>query len=271
MLETLVDRAEGKPLPLSDDLRERYGGPLPFPETDRPYVYANFVSTIDGVVSYAIPGRAGAALISERFEDDRFMLGLLRACADVVIVGAGTLREEGKRQWTAEYVYPPGAAGFAALRAALRKPLHPLVVFVTESGNVDLGLPAFRSGGGVVIVTGEAGARRIGRLPENVRVHAIPGDERPSARAIVDAAVAESGGRAVLTEGGPLVLGEFLRAGVVDELFLTVAPRLAGRSAEERRVALVEGSAFLPEDAPRGRLLSLKCAGDYLFTRYAFR
>jgi 5-amino-6-(5-phosphoribosylamino)uracil reductase len=94
---------------------------------------------------------------------------------------------------------------------------------------------------------------------------------RPSARAVLDAVVAESGARMVLSEGGPALLGGWLREGLVDELFLTVAPRLAGRSAEERRLALVEGAAFTPEDAPRTRLLSAKRADDYLFLRYALR
>ncbi len=279
MLETLVDLAEGAPLPLPPSLVARYGGPLTFPKVDRPYVYANFVSTIDGVVSYAIPGRAGAALISERKEEDRFMLGLLRACADVVVVGAGTLRVEGKHTWTAAHVYKPAATDFAALRAAMGKPEHPRVAFVTASGDVDLGLPAFRGPGQIVLITTEAGAARLGKLPDRVRVRVIgpassseaAGAARPTARAVLDAIVADSGARMILSEGGPALLGGWLREGLVDELFLTVAPRLAGRSPQERRLALVEAAAFTPDDAPRTRLLSVKRADDYLFLRYALR
>ncbi len=281
MLSTLLDLAEGVPLPLPEALVSRYGGPLAFPALDGPYVFANFVSTIDGVTSYGLPGRAQAALISERNEDDRFLLGLLRACADVVVVGAGTLRVEGKHVWTAEHVFRPGAEGFAALRAAMGKPAHPLVAFVTASGAVDLSLPAFRGAGGVLVVTTKAGASRIGTPPAGVRVRAIGGEDGaasretagtlPSAREILDAVVAESGARLVLTEGGPLLLGAFLRERCVDELFLTVAPRLAGRSQQERRLALVEGAAFTPEDAPRGRLLGVKRAADYLFLRFRLR
>jgi 5-amino-6-(5-phosphoribosylamino)uracil reductase len=131
-----------------------------------------------------------------------------------------------------------------------------------------------------VLITTQAGAARLGALPPRTRVHVIAGAARPaeaadggrpSARAVLDAVVAESGARMVLSEGGPALLGGWLREGLVDELFLTVAPRLAGRSAEERRLALVEGAAFTPDDAPRARLLSAKRADDYLFLRYALR
>lgn len=238
------------------------------------------MSTIDGIVSYALPGRAGAAVVSERKESDRFMLGLLRACCDVVVVGAGTLRVEGRHTWTAAHVFKPAAADFSALRSAMGKPEHPLAAFVTASGNVDLELPAFRGPGESVLITTEAGAARLGALPQRTRVHVIAGTSRPggaadggrpSARAVLDAVVAESGARMVLSEGGPAMLGTLLREKLLDELFLTVAPRLAGRSAEERRLALVEDAAFTPEDAPRARLLSAKRADDYLFVRYAMR
>ena len=65
------------------------------------------------------------------------------------------------------------------------------------------------------------------------------------------------------------LLGEFLDARALHDLFLTIAPRLAGRSDALRRIALVEGQAFQPEGAPRGRLVSAKIADDYLFTRFS--
>ncbi len=91
MLRTLLDREGGVPLPLPPSLAARYGGPLRFPETGV-HVFANFVSTIDGIVSFDIPGQDQAKQVSRGYPGDRFMLGLLRAAADAVIVGAGTLR-----------------------------------------------------------------------------------------------------------------------------------------------------------------------------------
>jgi riboflavin biosynthesis pyrimidine reductase len=270
-LTTLFDAATSRALPLPPGLVARYGGALGFPETfGRPHVFANFVSTLDGIVSFASPGKTQARFISKGNESDRFMLALLRACADAVVVGSGTLREEGgaAEAWTPESVYPDAGPDFLALREALGKPAHPSVVFVSGSGAIDVGALPLRSGEEVLILTGEAGASRIGGAPEGVRVRAIA-KGRPTAAEILAAVVRETGARLVLSEGGPTLFGDFLRGGLVDELFLTIAPQLAGRSEAERRLGLVEGAAFAPERAPVGRLVSLKRSGDYLFLRFA--
>jgi riboflavin biosynthesis pyrimidine reductase len=232
-------------------------------------VFANFVATLDGLVSFALPGRSRADLISLDHPADRFMLALLRACADAVIVGAGTLREYPRARWGPEETAPDLASDLAALRASLAKPRHPLVVFVTASGKVDLALPVFTSGDPVLIVTTREGATRLGPTPSGVRVHAT--ERTPKAREIVDVVAHQTGGRLLLTEGGPTVLGQFLRERMLDELFLTLAPQLAGRSREERRLALVEGVAFDPDRAPRAELLSVRRADDHLFFRYRLR
>jgi riboflavin biosynthesis pyrimidine reductase len=77
------------------------------------------------------------------------------------------------------------------------------------------------------------------------------------------------GVRVALNEGGPLVLASFLAADAVDELFLTLAPQLVGRTRETPRRALVEGVAFSPHDAPNAQILSVKQAKNHLFLRYA--
>ena len=256
-------------LPLPPSLTRRYGGELRFPSADRPWVFANFVTTIDGLVSFALPGRSQASLVSLGHPADRFILALLRACADAVIVGAGTLREERKALWTAEEVVPELASDLASLRAALGKPPHPLLVFVTASGNVDLRLPVFATGEPVLVITTTEGSARLEKPPAGVDVQAL--ERAPRAREIVDLVAQQTKGRLLLTEGGPAVLGQFLRDRMLDELFLTLAPQLAGRSAEERRLGLVEGIAFDPDDAPRTELLSVRRADDHLFFRYRIR
>ena len=245
MLETLLDRSEGEPLPLPPALAARYGGELRVPKD---FVYANFVSSLDGVVSFDVPGDETAAVVSEGNAGDRYVLALLRAFADAVVVGAGTLRKEPTSVWTPEHVFPEAGDAFAELRRAMHLRPRPLTVVVSASGDVDRSLPAFTSGVPFVVLTGK---------------------RRPLE--IVEIARRESGGTRILTEGGPTLLGRFLEDRVVDELFLTIAPRLAGRSDAMRRLALVEGTAFAPERTPRGRLVSVKERDDFLFARYDLR
>jgi riboflavin biosynthesis pyrimidine reductase len=267
MLATLLERDTGDALPMSRTLVERYGGELRIPRRT-PYVFANFVSSIDGIVSYDEPGIERARQVSAGFAADRFMLALLRAAADAVIVGAGTLRKE-PGVWTASAVAPDLTGDFADLRRRMKRAAHPTTVLVSASGEVDASLPVFRGEAPVVIATTRAGAERLGSL-SNARVRVLADHAPLPSRALVELAIAEGGGSRILSEGGPTLFGQLLADGVVDELFLTIAPRLAGRSKDRRRLALVEGAAFRPEDSPSGALLSLKYADDYLFARYSF-
>jgi riboflavin biosynthesis pyrimidine reductase len=269
MLETLLDRSSGAALPLPPGLASRYGGALRFPER-WPHVFANFVSTIDGIVSYGAPGHDRARDVSGGYAGDRFMLALLRGVADAVIVGAGTLRKEPDSIWTAEAAFPDARADFATLRGALGAAARPLTVIVTASGDIDLRLPAFTDGGPVMIATTAAGAKRLGAVPKHLSVRVVAAREPLRAIDLTRVATEATGGRRVLTEGGPNLFARFLEERAVDELFLTVAPRLAGRTPDARRTALVEGAAFLPANAPQGRLVSVKAGDDYLFARFAF-
>src|SRR5687768_15654618 len=137
-LETLceVSWERCQELPLPPELDALYGRLLFPPHPNRPYVIGNFVTTLDGVVSLSIPGRSGGGEISGFNPHDRMVMGLLRAAADVVVVGAGTLRASSPDHvWTAEYIYPPLAEAYCALRRALGKPEPPLNVVVTGSGD----------------------------------------------------------------------------------------------------------------------------------------
>jgi len=270
MLASLLDRTDGDAMPLTPDLVRRYGGELRTPSR-RPYVFANFVSTVDGIVSFGVPGHDRARDVSLGDPNDRFVLALLRAVSDAVIVGAGTLRKEPDSVWTAESVFPDAAREFAAVRSAAGLAAQPLTVLVTASGELDLSLPAFTRGGPVLVATTAAGARRLGRTPDRVRVRSLADDAELRMADVVRVTAEAAGGGRLLTEGGPSILGRFLDEGLLDELFLTIAPRLAGRTREHSRVPLVEGVAFDATRAPGAALVSVRSGGDYLFTRYAFR
>src|SRR5512135_1351510 len=151
-LETLLDRIGGDDIPLPPGLATLYG-PLRFPlQKVRPYVIGNFVTTLDGVASLSAPGLSGGGPISGSNPHDQMVMGLLRAVADAVIVGAGTLRSVPNHLWTAEYIFPALSDSYRRLRAALGKSEPPLNVIVTARGEIDTGLPVFRSGAVKVLV-----------------------------------------------------------------------------------------------------------------------
>src|SRR5512139_2658620 len=151
-LETLLDVVGGGEFPLPPALANLYG-PLRFPlKEGRPYVIGNFVTTMDGVVSLSVPGMSGGGPISGFNPHDRMIMGLLRSVADAVIVGAGTLRSVPNHIWTPEHVSPMLSDSYRQVRAALGKSEQPLNVVVTARGEIDPGLPVFRSGKVKVLV-----------------------------------------------------------------------------------------------------------------------
>jgi riboflavin biosynthesis pyrimidine reductase len=74
----------------------------------------------------------------------------------------------------------------------------------------------------------------------------------------------------VLVEGGPHLMGDFLAARLLDELFLTVAPQVAGRDEKIERPGFAAGHRFAPNNPIWGRLVSVKRAESHLFLRYSF-
>jgi len=254
---------------MPEDLRARYGGPIAIPlRRDRPVILANFVSSIDGVVAVA-PGGGGE--ISGFAEPDRFVMAILRALADAILVGAGTVRAAPTHVWTPGHVHPASARALASWRAAMGLELSPTTVVVTGSGDLDPGHPALHAGVPVVVATTAGGAARLASapLPPSVRVEVAGDDRAVDLRSLVDL-TSRLGARVVLCEGGPHLLGQFVAAGQLDELFLTLAPHLLGRDGAAGRLALVEGVAFGPGQGPWARLASVHRAAELVFLRYRF-
>jgi riboflavin biosynthesis pyrimidine reductase len=272
-LETLFDRSRGGPLPLPGALSRVYGS-LRIPRrTGRPHVIGNFATTLDGVVSLQVPGRSGGGEISGNDRHDRLLMGILRAVADAVIVGAGTLRAVPHHLWTAQHVYPSMSSEFAHLRERLRKPRAPLNVVVTAGGRLDLRLPVFSSGEvQVLIVTTAAGARRLSRaraLP-SVQVVAAQPTGPLTAGSVLRAIRPTGRHNLLLVEGGPHLIGDFFAEKYLDELFLTLAPQIAGRKGPVVRPGLVEGRTFAPDHPLWGSLVGVRRGGSHLFLRFGF-
>lgn len=301
-IQTLYQRDAPPASSLPTALADRYDGGLSLPDTasgGRPYIIGNFVETIDGVISFALPGHAGGGDISGNSEPDRFIMGLLRARVDAVIFGTGTLHGDAGHIRTADEIYPDAASDFAALRREVGRSMpNPLNVVVSASGRVHLDEPTFHTPGlSVLIATTAAGHALLARqkLPPGVDVRVIPALTQPKSDAaalppapqvgkkedtdkqgvdpagLVALLAREYGVRLALHEGGPRLFAAFVAAGMVDELFLTVAPQFAGRSPDATRPALLEGQAFAPDDAPWAGLLSIKRSGAHIFLRYRFK
>jgi riboflavin biosynthesis pyrimidine reductase len=273
-LKTLFETKRGKTLPLPPNLTRLYGClRMPLPRS-RPHVYSNFVTTLDGVVSLNAKGHVSGADISGFNAQDRMVMGLLRAIADVVIIGSGTLGADRRHVWTAEAIFPDLADEYRRLSKALGKRGTPLNVIVSGSGEVDLRLPVFASGKvQALIVTTTAGAKRLRkqRAPESVEIRAIRCSASAiPARAILDEVCRVGPGELILVEGGPRLLGDFYAERLVDEQFLTLAPQIAGRDAGDRRLSLVMGKVFAPRDARWGTLIDVRRGSSHLFLRYSF-
>jgi len=257
-LQVLFDEA-GPSGELPELLRALYGGDLAL---DDDLFYANMITSMDGVAALAAPRGAGPTLRGD-CDADRFVMALLRALADAVMIGAGTLRADRNHLWTPAYIDREHADAFLSTGRS-----DPRLVVVSASGALDPGERALQSG--ALVITTDAGARRLAhRLPAGCVVRSL-GSGAPGGRGIVDAVRAE-GHRRVLTEGGPTLLSRFIADRVLDEMFLTVAPVVAGRRSGDGRLGVVEGGAFLPDAGRWARLLSVRRAGSHLFLRYSLK
>ena len=195
-------------------------------------------------------------------------MGVLRAYADVVLIGAGVLRASPHGTWRPDGIYPPLAEEYAALRAALGLAVAPEVAVLTGSGSIDPGHPLLASG--ALVLTSTPGAARLeGTAPEATTVVALADEATIEAGRVVEALRAR-GHRRILSEAGPHTFGALLEAGLVDELFLTSSPLLIGDPGPGSRYSLVEGADLVP-GAVRAELMSLRRHGSHLFSRYALR
>jgi riboflavin biosynthesis pyrimidine reductase len=253
----LVFERPGDGQALPEELRRLYGGDLLLPER---CLYTNFVSSLDGIVALpTVPG--SSAMIGGPSDADRFVMGLLRAAADVVLIGSGTLRSSPNGRWRPDTVFPPAADGYAALRRALGRAASPRVAVVTASGSIPVGHPALEDG--AMVLTTRAGAARLAStLPGRAELEVLPGESRVDIRAVVE--LLSTRGDRILSEAGPHVFGSLVAEGLVDELFLTVSPLLAGRGGEGT-LGLVEEAPLLPGRVEQTVLRSVRVHGSHLF------
>jgi 5-amino-6-(5-phosphoribosylamino)uracil reductase len=241
-------------------------------------VYANFVQTLDGIVSLGGADASGAA-ISESAED-RWLMDLLRAHADAVMLGMGTLREEQQmgRPRPRGPVFCIMDAGLEQLRTKLGRGRQRNVL-VSARAQFQMSDYAVFDGErvDVTVVTTREGAQRLEAQREPGGSHAwvdiVAVDGAGAAGVDLRQAVAaleeRYGIRYLLCEGGPVLYSGMLAAGLIDEKFLTVSPLEVGRlGAAGPRPTVLPEVGFSKEEAARWTWLSCRKVGDHQFHRF---
>lgn len=264
-------------------------GKLGFPASHsaRPWTYANFVQSIDGIASFKGTHAAGADI--SQSPEDRWLMDLLRAHADSIIMGVNTLVEE-----TLSWPDLNGGRGpvyrienemLRDLRTKLGRKRE-RVIFVTASARIDPS--AYRVFDGdqmdAAILTTKAGAAAL--QSKGVKAETIvAGDDR-----LIDLPLAmrilrqQQGVQHLLCEGGPTFYGSMSRAGLIDEKFVTVSPLEIGLyapadqespaghgNAANLRPTTFTFPGFTKDNAPWWQWMSCHRVGDHQFNRYRRR
>ncbi|MFG2062134.1 RibD family protein [Micromonospora sp. NPDC048871] len=219
----------------------------------RPYVLLSCATSIDGYIDDASDERL---MLSNDADLDR--VDEVRASCDAILVGAGTVRRDDPRLLVR-------CADRRGDRIARGLPESPIRVTVTGCGDLDPTARFFTVGDTerIVYCASAACEKTRHRLGERATV-VDAGDPIDLARALTD--LADRGVRRLLVEGGALVHGQFLTAGLADELHLVVAPFFVG----DRRAPRFVGDGRFPwHSARRAQVVEARQIGDVVLTRYA--
>ena len=278
--EVLFDKSESSPI--QHPAYTPYGN-LGFaqPPADRPWIYSNFVQSLDGIVSLKGRNSSGAAISQSK--EDRWLMDLLRAHADAVIVGVNTLLDEtehGERERGP--VFRIVAPECRELRQALGR-RREMNIIVTGAASLDLGAYRVFDGEHVdaVVVTTRNGAARLAERKSHPHVRVLASGEGQ----FVDLAEVarmlhrELGIRYLLCEGGPTLYGYMAKAGLIDEKFVTVSPVEVGQivppeqegakeEASKMRPTTFNAPGFVAGQESHWTWLSCRKVGEHQFSRY---
>jgi 2,5-diamino-6-(ribosylamino)-4(3H)-pyrimidinone 5'-phosphate reductase len=225
----------------------------------RPRVLVNFATSIDGKINPAPGLRQGKFMMSRAREDFRRMVAL-RATADAIVIGASNLRVDNP-----DLAIPADerdrrrAAGIA----------EPLRIVMTSTGagiTPDMRMFDPARGGRSVIVHAAAmpamERERLGAVAELAEL----GGERVAVEDLLSW-LAGRGVQTLLCEGGGNLCAQLFAARAVDQLYVTLVPRILGGA---RAPTLADGPGFAPDQIPDPTLASLERIGDELYLRYDF-
>ncbi len=216
----------------------------------RPWVYTNMIASADGGTAVdGLSGQLGGP-------GDKVMFGALRAMADVILVGASTVREE-------RYRVPKLRDETVAVRRARGQADHPRLAIVSRSLNIDRELPLFDDPEHrpYVLTAASAPADLRAELAAVAEVLVV-GDAGVELLTALER-LGELGATSVLSEGGPSINGQLIAEDLVDEWNLSISPRLLG--ADSRRAAIGPMAAGPPVGMTLSRVWT---DDDFLFCRW---
>jgi riboflavin biosynthesis pyrimidine reductase len=283
--EVLFDH--GEPSPVADSALAGYGKlGFPAPPADRPWIYTNFVQSLDGIVSLLGKHASGGEIAQS--SADRWVMDLLRAYADGTLMGMNTLREEMRVRGPESrgIVFQVVEPELLRLREKLGKGRQ-RNIFVTSAQNLDLSEWKVFDGDLVdaVVITSPAGLVRLAAHQQShphVDIISAGSDETIDLEEALHKLRQHLGIEHLLCEGGSTLYGTLARADLVDEKFVTVAPVEVGQAvpAEQERLPKEQGvdplirpnvfggPGFTRESMTRWTWLSCRKQGNHQFNRY---
>jgi riboflavin biosynthesis pyrimidine reductase len=232
------------------DVEHVYEGTLGPAHTDRPHVTVNMVGSVDG--GTAVAGKTGAL----SSPPDRAIFRLLRSLADVVLVGAATVRAEG-------YGTVKADDDVRARRVARGQTPAAALAIVTRSVHLDWSSKVFTepTQRPLVIAPADAEVEAL-RAADKVATVIRAGQGGVDLREALRSMRADHGVSSILCEGGPTLNSQLVAAGLLDQLCLTVAARLIGGDSKR----ILAGTAL---DPPLSLTLASALASDSeLYLRY---
>ena len=227
---------------------------------DCPYVVMNMVTTLDGKV--VVGGTGTTTLIGS--DIDHALMERINLQADAILGGASTVRADGLR-------YPQVTAATQRERRERGLRPQPLWIVVSRRGEMPLNAPFFRTDRDnlAAIVSGAASRSQVAALEERVQVIRMGAADGVAldAHEVLATLRREWGVQRLVCLGGPRTNAWLIEAGLVDELFITIAPKIQGGASG---TTAIEGCGFSPHALVRLELLSAYRAGSELFLRYRF-
>src|SRR5438067_5218433 len=254
--EILFDHAEASNSAdtAKQDPAYRQYGSLAFPAlpSDRPWIYSNFVQSLDGIASFK--GRHATGGDISQLPDDRWLMDFLRAHSDAVLLGINTLIEETQLSGNRGPIY---AIEDLAIRRLREKLGHKNEKNIFVTGAAALNLSDFRvfdpGPFETFIITTPTGARRLAAKSSHPHVKVIisgGGDFVDLAHAM-RALRQHHGIERLLCEGGPTLYGYMSRANLIDEKFITISPMEIGPSSRPSRSPPKPKETTHQKSAPR--------------------